>query len=131
MVEGSLEFGGEFSLDLGVASGGVHIMAGIYFQLNGSNSTLTGFVDIGGQVCVLGIVTVSIDLNMSLSWVQSPSGDEVQGRATLTISVSVMFFSTSVSLSVERSYSSGRGDPRVKDVIKPEDWEAYALAFAS
>ena len=33
MVEGALEFGGEFSIDLGVATGAVHAMAGIYFQL--------------------------------------------------------------------------------------------------
>jgi hypothetical protein len=131
MVEGALEFGGEFSLDLGVASGGVHIMAGIYFQLKGSDSTLTGFVDIGGNVSVLGIISVSIDLNLSLSWVHSGSGDKVQGRATLTISVSVLFFSISVQLSVERSFGSGSGDPTMKDVLSAKDWEDYALAFAS
>jgi hypothetical protein len=130
MVEGALEFGGEFSLDLGVASGGVHIMAGIYFQLAGTSTTLTGFVDIGGEVSVLAIISVSIDLNLSLSWISTPQGNKIQGRATLSISVSVMFFSISVSVSVERSFGSGSGDPKVSQLIDAEDWHAYALAFA-
>jgi hypothetical protein len=130
LVEGALEFGGEFSLDLGVASGGVHIMAGIYFKLAGSSTTLTGFVDIGGEVSVMGIISISIDLNLSLSWIHTSSGNKIQGRATLSISVSVLFFSISVSVSVERSFGSGGGDPRVAQVISADDWAAYALAFA-
>ncbi|HWE50182.1 MAG TPA: hypothetical protein VG273_10355 [Bryobacteraceae bacterium] len=130
MVEGALEFGGEFSIDLGVASGAVHIMAGIYFQLAGSDSTLTGFVDIGGEVSVLGIISISIDLNLSLSFIHSSQGDKIQGRATLTISVSVLFFSISVSVSVERSFGSGSGDPKIADVISDKNWQDYCLAFA-
>jgi hypothetical protein len=130
MVEGALEFGGSFSIDFGVASGGVHIMAGIYFQLKGSSSELTGFVDIGGEVSVLGIISISIDLNLSLSYIHSPQGDKVRGRATLTISVHIVFFSISVSVSVERSFGSGNGDPRVKQLIGQDDWAAYAAAFA-
>jgi hypothetical protein len=130
MVEGALEFGGEFSIDLGVASGGVHIMAGIYFQLTDTKTTLTGFVDIGGEVSVLGIVSISIDLNLSLSFVHSSQGDKVQGRATLTVSVHVFFFSVSASVSVEKSFGSGSGDPGVRQVLGPSDWAQYAMAFA-
>jgi hypothetical protein len=129
MVEGALEFGGEFSIDLGVASGGVHIMAGIYFQLAGTNSTLTGFVDIGGEVSVLGIISISIDLNLSLSCIHTAQGDKIQGRATLTISVHIIFFSISVSVSVERSFGSGSGDPKIADVISGEKWQDYCVAF--
>ena len=130
MVEGALEFGGEFSIDLGVASGGVHIMAGIYFQLTNTATTLTGFVDIGGEVSVLGIISISIDLNLSLSFIHTSQGDKVQGRATLTISVHVFFFGISASVSVEKSFGSGKGDPRVRQLIGPTDWAAYAAAFA-
>ena len=130
MVEGALEFGGEFSIDLGVASGGVHIMAGIYFQLTDTKTTLTGFVDIGGEVSVLGILSISIDLNLSLSFIHDQQGNKVQGRATLTISVHLLFFSVSASVSVERSYGSAGGDPRMKQLIGPTDWAAYASAFA-
>lgn len=129
MVEGALEFGGEFSIDLGVASGGVHIMAGIYFKLAGTNTTLTGFVDIGGEVSVLGIISVSIDLNLSLSWIHTSQGNKVQGRATLSISVSILFFSISVSVSVERSFGSGSGDPGIADVMTAGNWNQYSLGF--
>jgi hypothetical protein len=129
LVEGALEFGGEFSFDVGVASGGVHIMAGIYFKLAGSTTTLTGFVDIGGEVSVLGIISISIDLNLSLTWVHSSKGNKIQGRATLKISISILFFSISVSISVERSFGSGAGDPQIAQVMDANDWVQYCLAF--
>jgi hypothetical protein len=129
LVEGALEFGGEFSFDIGVASGGVHIMAGIYFKLAGSTTTLTGFVDIGGEVSVLGIISISINLNLSLTWVHTSTGNKIQGRATLSISVSILFFSISVSVSVERSFGSGAGDPQIAQVMDASDWAQYCLAF--
>ena len=129
MVEGAIEFGANFSLDLGVASGAVHAMAGIYFQLQGSSATLTGFIDIGGEVSVLGIISISLDLNLSLSWQHSSSGNIIEGKATMTVSVSVLFFSASVQLSVERSFSAGSGDPDVGQVLDPAAWALYAGAF--
>lgn len=130
MVEGALEFGGKFSLDIGVASGGVHVMAGIYFKLTGTSSDLMGFVDIGGEVSVLGIISVSIDLNLTLSYQVSNGKEMVQGRATLTVSVHVLFFSTSVQLSVEKSFGKSPGDPTVQQVISAADWTSYAAAYA-
>ena len=130
MVEGAIEFGANFCLDLGVASGAVHAMAGIYFQLKGSSSDLTGFIDIGGEVSVLGIISISIDLNLSLSWEHSPQGDLIEGRATLTVCVHVLFFSASVQLSVERSFKAGGGDPKVDQLMTAATWSEYAGAFA-
>lgn len=130
MVEGSLEFGGNFAFDIGVASGGVHAMAGIYFQLKGSKSDLVGFIDIGGEVSVLGMISISLDLNLSLSWQHSDQGNVIEGRATMTVSVHVLFFSASVELSVERSFSAGGADPRVGQLVTPHEWSEYAGAFA-
>jgi len=130
MIEGALEFGGNYSLDIGVASGAVHAMAGIYFQLKGDFSDLTGFIDIGGEVTVLGIISISIDLNLSLSWQSSPAGNVIQGRATLSVSVHVLFFSASVQLSVERSFSAGGGDPKIYQLVTVTQWAEYAGAFA-
>jgi hypothetical protein len=130
MVEGALEFGGNFAFDIGVASGGVHAMAGIYFQLKGTSSDLTGFIDIGGEVSVLGIVSISLDMNISLSWQKSTSGNVIEGRATLTVSVHVLFFSASVKLEVERSFSAGGADPDVGQLMTASQWSDYALAFA-
>lgn len=130
MVEGALEFGGEFSFDVGIASGGVHVMAGIYFQLTGTSSDLTGFVDIGGEVSVLGIISISIDLNLSLSYQTSNGKSMVQGRATLSISVHILFFSVSASVSVEKSFGSQPGDPGVAAMLTKQNWSDYAAAFA-
>jgi hypothetical protein len=134
MVEGALEFGGMFSFDIVVASGGIHIMAGIYFQLTGTSSDVTGFVDIGGQVSVLGIISISIDVNLSLSYqtsiVKGKHKHHIQGRATLTISIHILFFGFSVSVSVERSFGSSAGDPSVQQVISAQNWVDYAAAFA-
>jgi hypothetical protein len=130
MVEGALEFGGEFSLDLGVASGGVHIMAGIYFKLTGTDSDLTGFVDVAGEVSVLGIISISMDLNLSLTYQVSNGKKMVQGRATLTVSIHILFFSASVQISMEKSFGSNPGDPRIDNVLTPKDWATYAAAFA-
>jgi hypothetical protein len=129
VVEGQLEFGGDFSLDVGVASGGVHIMAGIYFKLTDSTSDLTGFVDAGGELSVLGLISVSLDFYLSLSYQKKPSGSVVRGRATLTVAVEVAFFSTSVDVTVERSFGNAPGDPGVSDVLHLADWQAYAKAF--
>jgi hypothetical protein len=130
MVEGALEFGGHFSFDIGVASGGVHAMAGIYFQLKSNFTDLTGFVDIGGEVSILGIISISMDLNLSLSWQDAGGKQLVTGKATLSLSIHIIFFSISVSVSVEKSFGSKPGDPSVKDVITAADWSTYAAAFA-
>jgi hypothetical protein len=130
MVEGAIEFGGNFAFDIGVASGGVHAMAGIYFQLKGQTSDLTGFVDIGGEVSVLGLISISLDLNLSLSWEHSPSGDVIDGKATMTVSVHVLFFSASVQISVERSFKAGGGDPQIWQLVDQDQWRRYAAAFA-
>ena len=131
MVEGALEFGGEFSIDLGVTSGGVHILAGIYFQLTDTSTTLSGFVDVGGEVSVLGIISISLDLNLSLTYTAYANGKSViTGRATLTVGIHILFFSMSVSISMEKSFGNTSGDPRIADVITLKDWQDYAAAFA-
>jgi len=130
MIEGALEFGAQLSLSLGVASGAVHIMAGIYFQLKGSDSDLTGFVDVGGEVSVLGLISISLDLNLSLSY-QVKSGKKlVVGRATLTLSIRIVFFSISVEITMEKSFAADSGDPRLGQIVSASDWADYAAAFA-
>jgi hypothetical protein len=130
MVEASIEFGGNFAFDVGVASGGVHAMAGVYIQLATNSTTLTGFVDIGGEVSVLGIISISLDLNLSLSWIENPQGKFIDGKATMSISVHIIFFSISVSVTVERKFQAGSGDPQVWQLMNDNQWLQFAEAFA-
>ncbi|MFJ9026627.1 hypothetical protein ACIRPU_42805 [Streptomyces sp. NPDC102259] len=129
LIEGSLEFGGNTSLDLGVASGGVHLMAGIYFAYSDQAVQLTGYLRCGGYLSVLGLVSVSVEFYLKLTYVKSGNRTEVYGEGTLTVSVKVAFFSKSVSLGLQRRFG-GSGDPSFADCVKPGHWDTYCLAFA-
>jgi hypothetical protein len=127
-VEAALEFGGAMSLNIVVASGGVFVMAGIYFLFADGKVTVSGFVRAGGHLSVLGIVTVSVDFFLQLSY-QTETG-KITGRASLTVGVKVLFFSKSVTLTVERTFAGSAGDPTFTDCFELEDWEDYCDAFA-
>jgi len=139
MLEAAFEFGATAALDIGVASGEVHIMAGIYFkmqkrQINGAGpekliASLTGYLRCGGSLCVLGIVKISVEFCLSFTYY--PQLDKAKGRATLTVEVSVACFSKSVELTVERAFGGGSADPTFADMIEtPALWAEYADAFA-
>ena len=135
MLEASFEFGATAALDIGVASGEVHIMAGIYFSLQRKDpgnklfATLTGYLRMGGSLSVLGIIKVSVEFNLSFTY--DGARDKAYGRATLTVHVEVLFFSISVELTVERAFGGKSGDPTFGELMNtPEAWSEYALAFA-
>ncbi len=103
LVEASFEFGGNFSLDVGVASGGVYLMAGIYFKYESGDCTLTGYVRCGGNLDVLGLIHVSLEFYMGLTY--ESAGNRVYGQATLTVDIEILFFSMSVGVTVEREFA--------------------------
>ena len=93
-LEVALEFGACAALDIGVASGSVHIMAGIYFgmQINKDGDTvalLTGYLRVGGEMSVLGIVSVSVEFNLSFTYYLTEH--KCKGRATLTVTIHIAF----------------------------------------
>jgi hypothetical protein len=127
LVEGMLEFGGVLALDIGVASGSISIMAGIYFALRSDAAELTGFVDVSGELTILGLVSVSVEFNLSLTYYLRDN--VVKGVATVSVSVRIAFVSKSVSFSVERSFSAGSDHISIAEAMTPGDWQAYAGAF--
>ena len=129
-IEAAIEFGGNLSLNLGIASGGVYIMAGIYFKMTGNSLELTGYLRCGGYLEILGIISISIEFYLSLSYRQKGGGGEVWGQASVTVKVKVLCFSKSVTLSIERKFAGDAGDPTFDQMIAPADWEEYCLAFA-
>jgi hypothetical protein len=124
-IEVALEFGGNFSLDLGVASGNVHVMAGIYFGMLGSQVKLTGYFRLGGSVEVLGLICISVEFYLGLTY----DSGKAYGEASLTVSVEVAFFSTSVSLHVERKLAGAAGDPTFAQLVGPDAWAQHCEAF--
>ncbi len=156
-IEASLEFGGNFAMDIGVASGGVYVMAGIYFKLQDSAVTLEGYLRCGGALEILGIITISLEFYMGLTY--QSVGNQVWGRASLTVEIEILFFSVGVTLTVERQFAGSSGGaaidgmmlaaaedrpplrgPRLplppvepvtfKDLVDQNQWKVYCEAFA-
>lgn len=134
LLELGLEAAAALSVDLGVASGSVAISIGAYLRLEGDKGLLTAYFRIRGEVSVLGLISVSITLELSLAY--DMKRDKLHGRASLMVDVEVLFFSASVEIVVERQLPGSRGDPTMRDMLPPnqaggnDDWIAYCNAFA-
>jgi hypothetical protein len=144
LLEMELEACAELSIDLGVASGSVSIAVGIYLKLEASAGSLTGYFRIRGEVDVLGIISASITLELSLTY-DFGSGKMI-GRASVSVEVSVFMFSFSVSISCERKLAGSNSDPTFAQLLGIADdgtvpdpgapdggvpaWSDYCAAFA-
>lgn len=108
-------------------------MAGVYFKLESGDATLTGYFRLRGEVDVLGLISASLELYMSLTY-ESATG-KVIGYASLEIEVEVLFFSASVTVAVEKRFAGANGDPTFLDVMSPDPaaafdpWRDYFEAF--
>ncbi|HEX7480627.1 MAG TPA: hypothetical protein VF331_22695, partial [Polyangiales bacterium] len=131
LLEAELEFGAGLAVDFGVASGSISVMAGIYFRMEQSDATLTGYLRMRGAVNVLGLITASIELYMELSY--EFSSQKLVGRATIEIEITIVFFSISVSISAERKFAGSNADPTFEDAMKPslgyDPFADYVAAF--
>lgn len=137
-LELGIEFGGSLSLDIIVASGGVTVMAGIYVEWDFERKTTAfrAYLRASGHVSVLGIITVFVEFVLELGYDKkalTPGGRKYgifSGRASITVGIEVLFFSKSVTLTVERSFVGSEADPTFTDCIGPSDWDTYCDAFA-
>ncbi|MEY4372396.1 MAG: hypothetical protein RL219_1165 [Actinomycetota bacterium] len=146
-LEISLEFGAAAQFDIGIASGSVSVMAGIYFGMRtdpDEQLELSGFVRLNGRVEVLCIITISIEFLLTLSYVKPPG--VAKGRAELTVTVEVAFFSKDVTMTVEKEFggnstgaSVGKsasalaapgGPVRYADLMSQTNYDDYVGAFA-
>ncbi len=131
LLEASLEFGGNQALDLGVASGGVYLMAGIYYQMeidvkNNRICQLTGYVRCGGALQVLGLITVSAEFYLSLNY-RDPG--TAWGEATVTVKIKTLFHSQKVNLTMEKQFAGSSGNSFIEEIITEDDWCEYCNAF--
>jgi hypothetical protein len=91
---------------------------------------LSGYFRAGGELSVLGLVSISVEFNLSFTYYSDPVG-KCKGRATLTVTIEVAFFSKSIELAVEKSFGKGGGDPTFAQLITSAAvWNEYASAFA-
>ncbi len=98
---GGIEFGASVAMDFGVAFGEVHVFGGIVFVKQGSAISITGYLRLGGSLRVLGLITVSVELTISLTFV---SPNTLTGAAKLVIAIDLTFWSTSVEIECRKTF---------------------------
>lgn len=134
--EASLEFGALVAVNFVVASGEVHALGGVRFVRESDGSvTITGYLRIGGCVEVLGLVSVSIELSLSLAYRSQQNA--LVGRATLVIEIDLTLWSDSVELDSGDWVLAGgdhalraRADTDGGEQDLLERWRTYRAAFA-
>lgn len=129
ILEAAFEFGACVSMSLGVASGGVHVMAGIYFRMGPTTALLAGYFRVGGHVSVLAIASVSLELYLELSY-ETATG-KAAGFAKLTIEISVFMFSIPVTIECERKFAGSNGDPSFRELMGPDPLLSVEDAWAA
>ena len=137
LIEGAFEMGGNISFDFVIARANVHALAGFYFSLpTDAPMTLSAFVRVGGEIEVLGIVGVSVDVYVALSYSPSPGRLGVmRGEAGLTLAVHVLMFSKSITLALSCSFDIASGDIDVRSrsfarMLTTQNWVEYCGAYA-
>lgn len=129
--EAALEFGAFVKMDFVVATGEVHVLGGVRFELTEGEVTITGYLRIGGSIEVLGLISVSIELILSLAY--RSEDKSLVGRATLVIEVDLTLWSESVEIDSGEYKFIGGGDsdgPPSARSASLEAWKLYRSAFA-
>jgi hypothetical protein len=138
-VEISLEFGAMLAVDFVVAKAEVHALGGARFQRHTSGHVeLEAFIRIGGSVELLGLVSVSIELRVALTYLDDPP--RLFGRATLVIELDLTLYSETVTVDSGTFELIGGGAPtrRLEGLTAAERsasgfeaWQRYRKAFSS
>jgi hypothetical protein len=136
-IEAALEFGAAIAIDLGVASGGVEVKAGIYFHwlepVPDKKGTIevAGYVRIHGELSVLAIISVSLTFHLQLGYHNEGGKASVYGEATLVVEIEILIFSAEVSVRCRKEFAGGNADPKFIDLIPTQQiWADYCDAFA-
>jgi hypothetical protein len=165
-LEFSIDVAAQVSIDLIVASGSVGVTAGFAYEIDVEDTgpplvetiTLIAYVNVSGEMSVLGLIAISVEVEIALVYVEEVDGPVVKktltGTASVEVSVDVAFVHTSVSL--EFSYTFDAGESPVDaiasqggralrsggiasdegfhfgDLYAAEtDWDVYCEAFAA
>jgi hypothetical protein len=138
-LELALEFGASVAVNFVIATGEVHAFGGIRMLKEGDRFALAGYLRFGGSVTVLGLIEVSIEVTVELTY--DDSSNEMSGRATLVLEIDLTFISESVEIDTGRWVIAGGegGADRRADRAVPggdrrgamlDEWHRYRSAFA-
>ena len=81
---------------------------------------------------MLGIISVSCEFYLSLAYASKesvPHGGMLWGQCSLKIKISILFFSKTVGVKMEREFAGS--DPNFRDMLTAGDWVDYCDAFAA
>lgn len=143
-IEAALEFGAQIAVNLGVASGSVYVKGGFYFRYAPAPDEqveFEGYVEMGGRLSVLGLISVSLVFHLSLAYESQALEDKSDGspnsvsrlfgQASLVVEIEILFFSKSVRVKVEKTFAGSKADPLFVDFIPRQSvWGNYCDAFA-
>jgi hypothetical protein len=163
LLEFSFDFGLGYSIDIGIASGEISLVGGVYYESqklpDGSQEVqLTAYIKASGGVSCLGIISVSVELYLALTYISEGGTSSLSGDATLSISVHILFFGGTISVHMHKQFEGsatdsgapqiarrkraalGGGVHQLDDATYPvnsfgaslseEDWETYCTSFA-
>ena len=104
------DFGLGYSIDIGIASGQVSLVGGISYsstqlQPHGQQVDLTAYVKASGGISALGVISVSVELYLGLTYQSTDGNSELIGEASMSISVHVLFFGFSVGIDVQETFA--------------------------
>jgi hypothetical protein len=105
-LQGALEFGAVLDLNFaGVAHGSAHAFGGIYFDSAETASTIRGYLRVGGELDILGLVSMSVEFFLGLAYENRSGQAWLVGDCSFTVEVDVLFFSARVDLHMHREFS--------------------------
>jgi hypothetical protein len=128
IVEAALEFGGVAELDLVVIKGGLHVFVGIYLSMGPNDLVIEGHLRFGGYVDVLGLISVSIEFYLALTYIGSRN--VLSGSGQLTVGVKLLFYSESFSFEIHREIAGFGAAPSGSPPAPAPAAVASHLAFA-
>ena len=135
-LEASICVGAQLAIDLlGIAHGSVSIMAGITFTVQEGDVSITAFLRLHGELDVLGVITISVDLRISMTY--DFTTKTLIAEARLHVEVSILLFSICVDLPFRKEFHSCNNDPTLRELMPPQAsnvpgqfWADYCNAYA-
>lgn len=147
-LSAAVEYGLMGAFDSGVVKGVGRVVVGIYIMQNAQGGLLQGYFYAGGYARILGIISVTVDLRISLTY--STTG-RVDGAGRFSVSIGVGPFSWTLTYTVE--YQSKKASaiqandvgalaqpastpdvqddgPTPVDLRNGQRWKDYRAAFA-
>lgn len=104
-IRGALEFGGSLAFEVAVASGGVHVRAGIYGRMANGTTEIMGYVRAWGELSVLGLINASVTFLLGLVYRNANGSNELFGVCEVTVSIDILFvFSGDVTIRMEKRF---------------------------